>query len=76
VAFITKTLATAQLPSATLVNTSHPAWKQTGLKTASVIRADRLVTLNDSVISGAIGALSADLLADVRAKLKCLLQTR
>jgi mRNA interferase MazF len=75
VAFITKTLTAARLPSGLLVANGHPAWKQTGLKAASVIRADKLVTLNDSVISGAIGLLPADLLAAVRGKLKHLLQT-
>ncbi len=75
VAFITSILATARLPSATLVAPTHPAWRQTGLKTPSVIRGDKLVTLNDVVISGAIGALPADVLATVRGKLKILLQT-
>ena len=75
VAFITAVMAAAKLPSATLISTTHPAWRQTGLKAASVIRADKLVTLNDSVISGAIGVLPPDLLAAVRGKLKALLQT-
>jgi len=74
VAFITKTLAAARFPSSTLVASSHPAWKQTGLKAPSVVRADKIVTLNDSVISGAIGILPPDLLANVRAKLKSLFQ--
>ena len=75
VAFITTVAAAAKLPSATLISPTHPAWGQTGLKAASVIRADKLVTLNDSVISGAIGVLPPDLLAAVRGKLKALLQT-
>ena len=54
---------------------NHPNWKQTGLKTASVNRADKLVTLNDSVISGAIGVLPSDVLEAVRGKLKVLFQT-
>jgi hypothetical protein len=40
-----------------------------------VVRADKLVTLNDSVIIGAIGVLPADMLMVVRRKLKTLLQT-
>ena len=75
VAFITTTLEAGQLPSAMVIMPNHPAWKRTGLKTASVIRADKLVTLNDSVISGAIGFLPSDTLAAVRGKLKVLLQT-
>ena len=73
VAFVTTALSAAQLPSATLLSPSHPAWKQTGLKTASVIRVDKLVTLNDRVISGAIGRLPPDVLATIRGKLKVLL---
>ena len=75
VAFITTTAAFARLPSAIAIEPTHPAWKRTGLKAFSVIRADKLVTLNDSVISGAIGMLPPDLLGTVRNKLKILLQT-
>jgi mRNA-degrading endonuclease toxin of MazEF toxin-antitoxin module len=74
VAFITKTPAAAKLPSALVIEPSHPAWKQTGLKVRSVLRSDKLVTLSASVISGAIGVLPPDLLAAARAKLKHLLQ--
>lgn len=74
VAFITSVVTTARLPSATLVSPAIPDWSQTGLKTTSVIRADKLVTLSDSVISGAIGRLPSQVLADVRRKLKVLLQ--
>ena len=74
VAFITTTLASAQLPSATVVSPNHPAWKQSGLKTASVIRVDKLLTLNSAVFSGAIGILPPGVLAVVRSKLKLLLQ--
>lgn len=75
VAFITTTMEATRLPSATPLSPSHPAWRQSGLKTASVIRADKLVTLNDSVISGAIGTLPPDVMQAVRRKLKVLLQT-
>jgi len=75
VAFVTTNLKTASLPSAVPVPVHHPAWSQTGLKTASVIRADKLVTLNDSVIAGSIGQLPPDILAAVRGRLKALLQT-
>ena len=74
VAFVTTVMATANMPSATLISTTHPAWTQTGLKAPSVVRADKLVTLNDTVISGAIGVLPADMLVAVRRKLKTLLQ--
>jgi len=75
VAFITTKMEAERLPSATPISPSHPAWKQIGLKSASVIRADKPVTLNDSVISGAIGTLPEDVMQTVRGKLKALLQT-
>jgi mRNA interferase MazF len=75
VAFITTAAAASGLPSAIAIGPTHPAWKKTGLKTSSIIRADKLVTLNDSVISGAIGILPPDILGAVRNKLKALLQT-
>jgi mRNA interferase MazF len=75
VAFITSNLNLSRLPSATAVLPAYPGWKQTGLKVPSVVRADKLVTLSDTVISGAIGSLPPDLLNEVRMKLKRLLQT-
>ena len=75
VAFITKSPGAAGLASAIVIDPGHPGWKQTGLKVSSVLRPDKLVTLSDSVISGAIGVLPPDLLAAVRANLKKLFQT-
>jgi mRNA-degrading endonuclease toxin of MazEF toxin-antitoxin module len=74
-AFISSTVASARLPSAVLVEPHHASWRLTGLKAPSVIRADKVVTLNDCVISGAIGVLPEDVLAAIRLKLKNLLQT-
>jgi|SRR5436190_23498509 len=73
VAFITTNASAAGFASAVAIDSSHSAWKQTGLKTPSVVRCDKLVTLHDSVISGAIGVLPNDLLLAARAKLKRLL---
>ena len=75
VAFVTTAATAIQFRSAVPLSPTHSAWKQTGLKTLSVVRVDKLVTLNDSVISGAIGALPSDILEVVRAKLKILFQT-
>ena len=73
VAFITSNLDWSRLPSATAVLPTHRGWRQTGLKVPSVVRADKLVTLSDAVITGAIGSLPQDLLDDIRLKLKRLL---
>ncbi|MBI5774561.1 MAG: type II toxin-antitoxin system PemK/MazF family toxin [Verrucomicrobia bacterium] len=74
VAFATSNIARQKLPSALLVEPTHPLWRQTGLKSPSVVRVDKLVTLHTSVISGVIGSLPADLLMELRRKLKALLQ--
>ena len=69
VAFIT-TGAPARFPRfGVLVDPSHPDWKLTKLKCPSVIRADRLCTLNTKVMSGRIGVLSEDLRHAVRQQL-------
>ena len=73
VAFITSNPAVGQLPSTTLLTPQHPQWSRSGLKVPSGVRADRLATLNITVISGAIGRMPPDILAAVRGKLKKLL---
>jgi len=75
VAFITSSSTVSNLPSAVVIAPTHPGWGATGLKAPSVIRADKLVTLNDTVISGAIGVLPSDVLAEIRVRLKALFQT-
>ncbi|MCW5559103.1 MAG: type II toxin-antitoxin system PemK/MazF family toxin [Verrucomicrobiae bacterium] len=73
VAFIT-TGTPARFPRfGVSVAPSHPDWKQTRLKQPSVIRADKLCTLNTRVISGRLGVLPKDLLDAVRQQLKSLL---
>ena len=74
VTYITSVGKAARLPSALPISRNHPQWNLTGLKVDSVIRADKLVTLDLSVIAGAVGTLPADLLRDLRSKLKTLLQ--
>ena len=74
VAFITSKAARESLNSAVSVAPDHPQWRQTGLKTASVIRADKLATLHTRVISGGLGSLPADLRAVLKSKLMSLFQ--
>ena len=54
------------------ITPSDPGWPQARLKAPSVIRTDRLCTLNGKVISGRIGVLSVELMAAVREQLKRL----
>jgi mRNA interferase MazF len=43
------------------VDPTHLDWKQTRLKAASVIRLDRIATINNSITSGRLGAFSSPL---------------
>ncbi|HEY6166682.1 MAG TPA: type II toxin-antitoxin system PemK/MazF family toxin [Verrucomicrobiae bacterium] len=74
VAFVTSNTARVGLPSAVPVEPAHREWKATGLKAASIVRPDKLVTLHTSIISGAIGGLPDDLMAQIRLKLKAVFQ--
>jgi mRNA interferase MazF len=54
------------------VEPTHPSWDRTRLKAPSVVRADKLCTLNTRVITGRLGVLPRDLLNEIRAHLKIL----
>ena len=54
------------------VEPTHPSWRQTRLKASSVVRTDKLCTLNTRVITGRLGVLPPDLLIAIQARLKTL----
>ncbi len=54
------------------IEPTHPSWNHTRLKVPSVVRADKLCTLNTRVITGRLGVLPQDLLDEIRAHLKAL----
>jgi mRNA interferase MazF len=54
------------------IDPTHPSWSRTHLKAASVVRTDKLCTLNTRVITGRLGILPADLLNAIPARLKTL----
>ena len=54
------------------VEPAHPFWKRTRLKASSVVRIDKLCTLNTCVITGRLGVLPPDLLDTIRVRLKSL----
>ena len=56
-----------------LVAPSHPQWHQIRLKGSSVVRADKLCTLNSCLMSGRVGVLPIGLFMAVRQELKRLL---
>lgn len=70
VAFVTSG-ASARFPKFGVpITPADPGWSQAHLKVPSVVRTDRLCTLNSRVISGRIGVRSAELQAAVRQQLK------
>ena len=73
-AFITSNSGGTLLPSDLLIETSHADFLQTGLKRSSVIRLDKIVTVETSIILGELGELSTTLLQDVDAKLRYALE--
>ncbi len=71
-AFITSRVSN---PEATdlVVNTSDSGFSRTGLKVSSTIRLHRLVTVSRSLIKRQLGILSPQQIADIRLRLKELL---
>lgn len=57
-----------------LIEDSHPDFGLTGLKKSSVVKLDKLVTLETSVLLGELGELSAALLQEVNEKLRYALE--
>lgn len=57
-----------------LVEQTDPDFAQTGLKVDSVIKCDKLVTVDTSVLLGEIGELSKHLIDELDQKLKYALE--
>jgi mRNA-degrading endonuclease toxin of MazEF toxin-antitoxin module len=53
-----------------LVRERHPNFSQTGLKKTSVIRTDKIATVNQSVFQQKLGILPPDILNQVQTALK------
>lgn len=68
--FITSHRGQALLPTDLLIENRHPDFARIGLKAASIIKLDKLVTLERSVLLGELGELLAALLRQVDEKLK------
>jgi mRNA interferase MazF len=71
-AFITTEPPTKFPRFGVLVEPAHPSWRRTRLKAPSVVRTDKLCTLNTRVITGRLGVLPPDLLDAIRIRLKTL----
>ncbi|MGH7966834.1 MAG: type II toxin-antitoxin system PemK/MazF family toxin [Candidatus Binatia bacterium] len=73
-AFITTHRGHTLLMTDLLIEDSHPDFGQTGLKRSSVIKLDKLVTVETAILLGELGELSAALLQEVDKKLRYALE--
>lgn len=55
--------------SCLLIDESYPDYEATGLKTASVLRLDKVATIARSLLIGEIGEVTGSIKADVNKKL-------
>lgn len=69
-AFITSKHSLTPAKSDLPVDNAHPDFAQTGLKVSSVVKLDKLVTVEQSIILGELGEFSAALLNEVNEKLR------
>lgn len=72
-AFISSVTPPTLLPTDLLIATSHPDFPASGLKVASVVKCDKLATVQRRIIFGELGALSPGLLAELNARLRVAL---
>lgn len=57
-----------------IVTTTHPEFKQTGLRKESAIRVSKIMTLEKSKVQHVLGKLGANLIAEVERQLRDFLQ--
>jgi mRNA interferase MazF len=69
-AFISTYRGQVLLTTDLLVEASHAEFGTTGLKTSSVVKLDKLVTVEASVVLGELGELPAELMQQVTDKLR------
>jgi len=69
-AFISSVLPSRLLATDLSVDPSHPDFRETGLKVASIIKCDKLVTVQRRMILGELGELSSTLLQDLDQRLR------
>lgn len=72
-AFITSRVSGDPCETEVLLPESDQHFKGTGLKTTSIVRADKIASINQSIITGAIGQLDVEILKELDSKLKIAL---
>ena len=71
-AFISSQMPTDLLPSDLILDTGHADYARTGLRTSSVLRLHRVMTVATSLIQRELGELSPAWQAEVSARLRAL----
>ncbi|MEK7363261.1 MAG: type II toxin-antitoxin system PemK/MazF family toxin [candidate division NC10 bacterium] len=72
-AFISSVKPPTLLPTDLPIATSHPDFPGSGLKVASVVKCDKLATVQRRIIFGELGVLSPALLVELNACLRVAL---
>ena len=70
VAFISSRISAKPLDTDVVVMDGHPEYRQTGLKTSSTIRLDKIATVVKTYVMGEIGELGSSLKNEVNVKLR------
>jgi len=73
-AFVTTQLARFRPQTDVGLDDAHPDFSKTGLKQSSIIKLDKLVTVESSILLGELGELSDVLLQQVNEKLRYALE--
>jgi mRNA interferase MazF len=73
-AFITSHRGQPLLPTDLLVPDTHPDFPQTGLKMSSVVKLDKLVTVETAILLGELGELPLALMQQANDKLRYALE--
>ena len=73
VAFITSVVPDKFSDTDLLIDAKHPDYKKSGLLKNSIIKLDKLATLNQNIFSGELGSVSDTRLLVVNKKLKTAL---
>jgi mRNA interferase MazF len=69
-AFVSSVVPPRALPTDLVVDPSHPDFRETGLKVPSVVKCDKLATVQRRIVLGELGQLSAGLLRDLDHRLR------
>ncbi len=74
VAFISSVIPESLSASDLLLHEDHPDFERTGLTKNSVIKLDKIATLDKSIFTGEMGSLPTGLFSEAQEKLKRVLQ--